>query len=65
MKIRFDREADALYIQFQPLKRTKKTIKIQDGVLLDVGSAGQLFGIEILDVSHRMPTAQFRTTHRG
>ena len=58
MDITFDEQADALYIQFQPGKHAKKTVKLKDGVLVDVDRAGRIFGIEILDVSHRMPIEQ-------
>lgn len=54
MNITFDEQADALYIQFQPSKRVKKTRRLRDGVLVDVDQAGRIFGIEILDVSHRI-----------
>ena len=54
MEIRFDQEADALYIQFQTGK-VKETLKLRDGILIDVDKKGRLFGIEILDVSQRIP----------
>ena len=54
MKISFDEKADALYIQFQK-GSVGKTRKISDGILIDLDKKGRLFGIEILDVSHRMP----------
>ena len=54
MKITFDEKADALYIQFQK-GSVKKTHKVKDGVLIDLDKKGRLFGIEILDVSHRIP----------
>ena len=54
----FDEQADALYIQFQPSKRTAKTVKLREGVLVDLDRSGKIFGIEILDVSHRMPIGQ-------
>ena len=54
MDINFDQEADALYIQFQPGK-AKETLKLRDGILIDIDKNGKLFGIEILDVSQRMP----------
>ena len=54
MEINFDQVADALYIQFQPGKATQ-TLKLKDGILVDIGKNGRLFGLEILDVSHRMP----------
>jgi uncharacterized protein YuzE len=54
MEIRFDQEADALYIQFQTGK-VKETLKLRDGILVDIDKKGRLFGIEILDVSQRIP----------
>ena len=57
MNISFDQAADALYIQFQPGKHVKKTVKLQDGVLVDIARSGRIFGIEILDVSLRMPAS--------
>ena len=58
MDITFDEHADALYIRFQPGKRVRKTVKLQEGLLVDLDRSGKIFGIEILDVSHRMPIAQ-------
>ena len=57
MKIEFDQEADALYIQFQPGK-SKKSIKVKDGIILDVAEDGRIFGIEILAVSRKIPLSQ-------
>ncbi len=54
MDIKFDQNADALYIQFQTGK-VKETLKLKDGILVDIGKNGKLFGIEILDVSQRVP----------
>ena len=54
MNISFDEKADALYIQFQE-GSVARTRKIQDGILIDIDDAGRLFGIEILDVSERIP----------
>lgn len=55
MKISFDREADALYIQFRE-GSAGKTLKLQDGVLMDIDTEGRIFGIEILDASIRLPS---------
>ncbi|OGW87190.1 MAG: hypothetical protein A3C35_00570 [Omnitrophica bacterium RIFCSPHIGHO2_02_FULL_46_11] len=57
MKIEFDRQADALYIQFQPGK-SKRSVKVQDGVIVDIAKDGRIFGLEILDASRRIPLAQ-------
>ena len=59
MEINFDKSADALYIQFQPAEgKVKETIKLHDGILVDIGKNGKLFGIEILDVSRRIPVKE-------
>jgi uncharacterized protein YuzE len=54
MNISFDEQADALYIQFRE-GSVNKTIKLQDGILMDVDDSGAIFGIEILDASMRLP----------
>lgn len=54
MNISFDERADALYIQFQK-GNVKKTLKVRDGLMVDIDDKGRVFGIEILDVSHRIP----------
>ena len=58
MDITFDEQADALYIQFQRGKHVSRTVKLKDGLLVDLDRSGRLFGIEILDVSRRIPVAQ-------
>ncbi|OIO75807.1 MAG: hypothetical protein AUJ85_02070 [Elusimicrobia bacterium CG1_02_37_114] len=56
MKISFDEKADAMYIQFQESNNAiKETIKIKDGFLVDIGTDGKVFGIEILDASKKIP----------
>ena len=54
MNISFDEQADALYIQFRQ-GSVNKTIKLQDGILMDIDDSGAIFGIEILDASVRLP----------
>ena len=54
MKIEYDPEVDALYLQFQPGK-VKKSKKILEGIVLDLAKDGRIFGIEILDASRRIP----------
>ena len=57
MKITYDEMADALYIQFQPEpeSKIKETVRIREGILCDVSKSGKIFGLEILDVSKRLP----------
>ncbi|OGC07092.1 hypothetical protein A2230_07030 [candidate division WOR-1 bacterium RIFOXYA2_FULL_36_21] len=54
MNISYDKQADAMYIRFQEDK-VEKTIKIQEGIIIDINSNGNLLGIELLDVSLKMP----------
>lgn len=51
MKITYDPEVDALYIQF--LDTTVTTEQLADGIAADYDSDGRLAGIEILDALER------------
>ncbi|HZH46269.1 MAG TPA: DUF2283 domain-containing protein [Roseococcus sp.] len=50
----YDPEADAFYVRIAP-KGTPvaETREVQPGVLLDLDAAGQVIGIEVLDVRRR------------
>ncbi|PZC46562.1 MAG: Uncharacterized protein YuzE [Chloroflexi bacterium] len=54
MKITYDTEADAIYIQFMeaPFSTNKE---VADGVILDIGKDNEVLGIEVLDASLRFP----------
>ncbi|CAG0973427.1 MAG: DUF2283 domain-containing protein [Candidatus Methanoperedens sp.] len=56
MNITYDKDADCLYIQFQP-GNVQKTKKIEEGILVDLDDKGRIFGIEIIGVSERMSIA--------
>ncbi len=53
MKVTYDSEADAMYIYLESIKpgMVKKTVKLNDDLLLDVGANNKILGIEILSVS--------------
>ncbi len=51
MRITYDREVDALYIQF--LEATVSTDHVAAGVAVDYAADGRIAGIEILDARHR------------
>jgi uncharacterized protein YuzE len=52
VKIEYDPEADALYLQFRPVEPgTAQARPISDDVIADYGPDGRLVGIEILDAS--------------
>lgn len=54
MKIEFDKEADALYIEFSD-KEFSKNEKVNDNTILDMDKEGNVIGIELLDVSNKLP----------
>jgi len=52
MKVTYDPEADALYIQLRPLAPgTARCQELSDDVTVDYGPDGKLAGIEVLDAS--------------
>jgi YD repeat-containing protein len=56
MKITYDAEVDALYIQF--LETTVTTEHLAEGIAADYDAEGQLAGIEILDALKRFGSQQ-------
>ena len=53
MKIEYDAEADALYIQVRAAE-PRDNIDIEEGVSVDVDEHGHIVGLEILDASKRL-----------
>ncbi len=53
MKIEYDPEADALYIQLREA-HPHDNIDIEEGVTVDVDEGGHIVGLEILDASKRL-----------
>ena len=53
MKIEYDREADALYIQLREAE-VGDNIDIEDGVTIDLDENRHIVGIEILDASKKL-----------
>ena len=54
MKITFDPQADALYIELHSIK-VHETKEVGEGIFLDYDEKGELRGIEILYASQRAP----------
>ena len=52
MEVKFDRDADAVYIRF-PDGEVEGTRKIDERTIADVDEDGEIIGIELLDVSNR------------
>ena len=53
MKITYDKEADAMYLNIARGK-VKKTLAVNSRVIVDIGEKGKIVGIELLFVSERM-----------
>jgi len=60
MKVRYDEEVDAAYIQLSS-KRPKEAIEIKQGIVLHVANKEELVGIEILNASERFPIRNLHT----
>jgi uncharacterized protein YuzE len=54
MKIEYDPEADALYIQIREAAHPTDNIDIEEGVTVDVDEQGHIVGLEVLDASKRL-----------
>ena len=54
MKVKYDKEADVLYIQLNdvPIAESDEERK---GIILDYASDGKIVGIEILNASKNLP----------
>ncbi|MEA5111778.1 hypothetical protein SDC9_40163 [bioreactor metagenome] len=53
MKIRYDKEADVVYIRLSD-QEVAESDQEKDGVILDYSESGQIVGIEILNASASM-----------
>ena len=60
MKIRYDKQADALYM-YLAKGRVEKTIKVNPRVMVDMDEKGNVIGVELLFVSQRLPKSAFET----
>lgn len=54
MRMHYDPEADAFAVHFAPQGATVESEEVAPGVILDFDAAGQVVGIEVLDVRRRM-----------
>lgn len=53
MKIQYDKEVDALYIQLRDAKPAD-TADVEEGVTIDLDAKGHIVGIEILDAIDKL-----------
>lgn len=54
MKVTYDPVADAMYIYFSDEKKSTRTEEVSDDLMVDY-SGKELIGIEVLDVSKKLP----------
>lgn len=57
MRVRFDQEADALYLRLDE-SAIAESEEVRPGVVLDLDERGEIVGIEILRVAKRLPRAE-------
>jgi uncharacterized protein YuzE len=62
MEIEYDKEADAMYIELRKGEFAKNK-KIDDLTIIDLDKDGNLLGIELLDVSKRIPKESLNEVH--
>ncbi len=53
MKLEFDPQADALYLRLNDATIIE-TEQVRPGIILDFDSAGNVVGVEVLDVNKRL-----------
>ena len=59
MKIRFDEQADAVYLRLDE-SGIVESEEIQPGIVLDFNQSDQVVGVEILRVKERVPLANLK-----
>lgn len=62
MEISYDKEADAMYIEFRKGEFAKNK-KIDDFTIIDLDKDGKMLGIELLEVSTRIPIESLSEVH--
>jgi uncharacterized protein YuzE len=59
MRIKVDKESDALYLRLDEAAVVESE-EVQPGVILDYDAAGNVVGVEILNLSKRVPPERLR-----
>lgn len=60
MKIEYDAEADALYVQLRGAA-VDDNVDVEDGVTIDLDEGRHIVGLEILDASKRLSPSDLAT----
>lgn len=59
MRLKVDRESDALYFRLDE-SAIVESEEVQPGVILDFNAEGKVVGVEILNLSGRVPPEQLQ-----
>ncbi len=59
MRVRFDEQADALYIRLDETP-VEESVELSPGLIIDYDADNRVVGIEMLRVRETLPTAQLR-----
>jgi uncharacterized protein YuzE len=54
MKVKYDKEADILYIHLSD-EKIKESDEDKPGIILDYDNSGNIIGIEVLNASKKIP----------
>lgn len=60
MKLKYDQQADAIYMTFKRGK-VKKTLEAGENSFLDIDEKGNILGLEILDFSRKVKKKDLKT----
>ena len=58
MKVTYDQEADAVYIEISD-KKPEGVIEVKEGINLDITSDGEIVGIELLNAQNKLQLKTF------
>ena len=66
MKVSYDKQVDAMYISLENVKskRVKKTISLNDDIIIDFDKNKKIVGIEILSASKNIAQKQLKQVEK-
>lgn len=59
MRVRFDEQADALYVRLGD-SSVVESEELRPGLIVDLDERGEVVGLEILGIAHRVPVADLK-----
>lgn len=62
MRLQVDKEADALCLRLDESDAVE-SVEVAPGVVLDYNQAGEVVGVEMLNLSRRSPNLDFSALH--